>query len=350
MKEIHRLLLALHEREGSDLHLAEGCKPRMRIHGDLKEMSDEQVLTRQALFEHMGTLVGERKFQDFLRRGDLDFAWEWEGVARYRANFLIAQHGLGAVFRLIPAEVVPWSKLHLPDVIVRMTRGTTGLLLITGATGSGKSTTLAALIDQINATRACHIITIEDPIELVHRRKKAFVTQREVGTHAESFPVALQAAIREDPDVLMVGEIRDNAAAELALEAAEMGFLVMATLHSNGAANTVHRMLDMFPAKRRVLYRQQLANCLIGVVSQTLLKRPGGKGRIAACEVLVATSQLRSILREGQTHQIPSAFQQGAKAGCQTMDQGLIELASKGLVDRDEAILRLKDKSIANTV
>jgi twitching motility protein PilT len=350
LKEIHRLLLALHQKEGSDLHLAEGLKPRIRVHGDLTELSDESVLTRQALFEHMATLVGDRKFQDFLKRGDLDFAWEWEGVARFRANFLIAQHGLGAVFRLIPESVVPWEKLHMPEAVLRMTRGTTGLLLVTGATGSGKSTTLAALIDAINASRACHIITIEDPIELVHTRKKAFITQREVGTHADSFSTALQGAIREDPDVVMVGEIREPEAASLALEAAEMGFLVMATLHSNGAVNTIHRMLDMFPAKRRVLYRQQLANCLVGVVSQTLLKRTGGKGRIAACEILVATSQLRSLLREGQLHQIPSVFQQGATAGCQTMDQGLIQLAHDGLVDRDEAVLRLKDKTLANTI
>lgn len=345
MKEIHRLLHQLFTEKGSDLHLSEGYRPRMRLHGELVDM-EAPPLTREVLYGHMQALLSEAKFKEFLSKGDLDFAWEWEGVARFRCNYLISQSGLGAVLRLVPEAVVPFSSLMMPSTIVKFTQQRSGLILLTGPTGSGKSTTMAALVDHINATRRSYIATIEDPIEFVHQNKKSFVVQREVGSHTRSFSAALRACLRENLDVLMVGELRDKESTELSLNAAEMGFLVLATLHTGSAATGIARMVDMFPLGQRGIVRQSLANCLIGIVTQTLLRRPGGQGRVPACEVLVATGQLRHMLREGALHQIPSAFQQGASAGCQTMDQSIMGLVQRRLVDRNEARLRLQDKAL----
>ena len=341
---IRNLLAQLAQLGGSDLHLGEGVRPRIRLHGELKDLN-HPPLDRQTLYGYMESLVGQVRFRKFLETGDLDFAWEWEEVARFRINYFVGNRGLGSVMRLVPETVIPFRQLHLPDTIVRFTQRRSGLILLTGPTGSGKSTTLAAMLDHINRTRATHIITIEDPIEFVHRRQRSFISQREIGTHTRTFGSALRAAIREDPDVLMVGELRDTEATALALTAAEMGFLVLATLHSGSAAKTIDRIVDMFPVGRRSVIRAQLASTLVGVINQTLLRRVDGQGRVPACEVLVSTKQLQTMIREGATHQIPSAFQQGVAVGCRTMDQSIRSLLGKGLITKRDAYFRLEDKT-----
>lgn len=346
MKEIHTLLHTLYKRGGSDLHLAEGYRPRLRLHGDLVDLDEYPVLTRSKLYEHMQQLISERRFKEFLGRGDLDFAWEWEGVARFRCNYLIAQHGLGAVFRLVPEAVVPFDQLQMPKTLLKFVQQRSGLVLMTGPTGSGKSTTLAALLDHINATRADYIVTVEDPIEFVHRNKKSYITQREVGSHTRTFASALRACLKEKVDVLLVGEVREHETMSLALQAAEMGFLVLATLHTGSVITGLGRILDMFPPPQRPAVRQKMANTLVGMSSQTLIKRASGQGRLAACEVLVANSYMRSLLREGLIHQIPSVFQQGASLGCQTMDTSIADLVKRRLVDRQEALIRMMDRSL----
>ncbi len=348
MKGIHHLLHQLASQGASDLHISEGTRPRLRIHGELSDM-EHPIINQRTMTEYLQALVTPRRFKKFMANGDLDFAWEWDGVARFRANYFISQRGMGAVFRLVPEHVVPFGRLMLPNTIIKFTQRKSGLILLTGPTGSGKSTTLASMIDYINNTRPAHIITIEDPIEFVHSRKKSYLSQREIGTHTPTFSAALKAALREDPDVMMVGELRDQEATSLSLTAAEMGFLVMATLHTGSAGKTVNRVVDMFPTGRRAVVRQQLASTLIGVISQTLVKRTDGQGRVPACEVLVATPQLRSMIREGATHQIPSAFQQGASVGCQTMDQSIIQLLRKRLISRQEAKDRLIDKTLLHS-
>lgn len=345
MKGIHQLLHQLATRGGSDLHISEGARPRLRIHGRLIDM-EHPVISRQVIEEYLQALVSKRRFARFAARGDMDFAWEWEGVARYRCNYFISQRGMGAVFRLVPEEVLPFGRLGLPNTIIRFTQHRSGLILLTGPTGSGKSTTLASMIDYINGSRPAHIITIEDPIEFVHKRKKAYLSQREIGTHTPTFSAALSSALREDPDVLMVGELRNQAATALSLKAAEMGFLVLATLHTGSAAKTVNRVVDMFPTGRRAVVRQQLGSTLIGVISQTLLPRQDGQGRAAAVEILVATPQLRSMIAEGATHQIPSAFQQGVSVGCQTMDQSIAQLLKNRVISRQVAQSRVSDVNL----
>ena len=345
MQGVYKLLHELASRGGSDLHLCEGARPRMRIQGDLVVMDSEE-LNRASMISHLKALVATDRYAHFEKTGDLDFSWAWAGVARFRCNYFRSEAGLGAVIRLVPEQVIPFSKLRLPQTILDLMKQDSGLILLTGPTGSGKSTTLASMIDHINETRAAHIITIEDPIEFIHRPKNSFLSQREVGIHAPSFPMALKHALREDPDVLMIGELRDQESTALALSAAEMGFIVMATLHTASAGKTVHRIVDMFPSARRSIIRQQLASTLIGVLSQNLIKRTSGKGRIAAAEILVATPQLRAMIREGATHQIPSAFQQGSTVGCVTMDQAIMALLRKGSIDADEARGRLNDKNL----
>ena len=345
MKGIYRLLQELHTRGGSDLHLSEGHAPRIRLHGVLQDMEGYATLERHHLHHMMGALLKPERYKEFLTRGDIDFAWEWKGVARYRCNYLISEAGLGAVFRLVPETVIPFSKLHMPQTVIQLTQHRSGLILLTGPTGSGKSTTLAAMLDHINASRPCSILTIEDPIEFIHSRKKAFVVQREINSHTRTFSSALRAALREDPDILMVGELRDAESAALTLTAAEMGFLVLATLHTGSAANSINRILSMFPPNRRAVIRQQMANTIVGVVSQNLIRRVDGQGRVPAVEILVVTSQLRNIIREGAVHQMPSAFQQGKSVGCQTMDQSIVSLVRKKLISRRAAEPYMTDRS-----
>ncbi len=341
MDELLRRFVAM---GGSDLHLAEARRPKVRVHGYLEDLGIGP-LNHEMMASLLSSVVDADRYARFVDSGDLDFAYEVAGTGRFRCNYLKNLGGLGAVFRAINSEVVPFEELGLPGALARMTEPEGGLILVTGPTGSGKSTTLASLVDHINRQREQHLILIEDPIEFVHRPKRSFITQREVGSHTRSFELALRAALREDPDIILVGELRDHETVGLALTAAEMGFLVFGTLHTNGAGKTVDRLIDVFPAERQGLVRDQLAAALLGVASQVLLRRRDGEGRVAAVEVLVANAGLRKLIRSGATHQIASFMQQHKGSGCQSMDDTIVTLVESGVVRREEALHHLRDPS-----
>ena len=270
----------------------------------------------------------------------MDFSYSLHRIARFRVNVYKDRGTVAAAFRLIPARVPTIEELGLPSVLIELTRKPRGLILVTGPTGSGKSTTLAAMVNQINNERACHIITIEDPIEYLHRHKLSIINQRELGQDTKSFAGALRSALREDPDVILVGEMRDLETTALAITAAETGHLVMATLHTNNAAETVDRIIDQFPAAQQEQVRVQLSNCLVAVISQQLLPRHGMPGRVAAVEVMICTPAIRNLIREAKAHQIPSIIQTSANVGMQTMDQALRDLYKRGLISYEEALSR----------
>jgi twitching motility protein PilT len=274
----------------------------------------------------------------------LDFAYEIPNVARFRANYFYQKRGLGAVFRIIPSKILSVEELNLPETVLKFTRLSRGLVLVTGPTGSGKSTTLAAMIDYININRKEHILTIEDPVEFVHKNKNCLVNQREVLTHTGSFSMALRAALREDPDVILVGEMRDLETIELAITAAETGHLVFGTLHTNSAAKTVDRIIDAFPSDRQAQIRTMLSESLKGVISQQLLKRADKPGRVASVEILYVNSAVANLIREGKTFQIPSVIQTGKGDGMQLMDQSIMDYLMKKVISPDEAYLKANDK------
>ena len=340
MQDILRQLVAL---GASDLHMATGRRPRARLHGRLQDMEFPELDGRQ-MEACMRSIVDGARFDAFKEQGDLDFAYEIPSVARFRCNYLATHSGLAAVLRVVSDEVIPLESLNMPPLLEELTRRRSGLILVTGPTGSGKSTTLAALIDAINAKQPRHIILIEDPIEFVHESKTGFITQREVGTHTESFSAALQGAVREDPDVILVGEMRDHETVSMTLTAAEMGFLVFGTLHTNGAGKTIDRLVDIFPEERQGLVRNQLANSLVAIVSQLLLPSSDGEGRVAACETLVATTAFRKLVREGNNHLVASYMQQHRAQGCVSMDEAIVQRVNAGLVNRDDALHYLRDE------
>jgi twitching motility protein PilT len=327
----------------SDLHMTSGRKPVLRVDGEMVTIEECEAITpdqmRQILFE-ITPAVNVSQFQN---EHDTDFAYEIENLARFRANLFEDNRGPGGVFRVIPAEILTAEQLGLPASVMDLCSLSKGLVLVTGPTGSGKSTTLAGMIDHINATRSEHIITIEDPIEFVHGDRKCLVNQREVGGHTESFKRALRAALREDPDIILVGELRDLETIEIALETAETGHLVFGTLHTTTAASTVDRIIDQFPADRQAQIRTMLSGSLKGVVAQTLCKKVGG-GRCAALEILLVNSGVASLIREGKTHQITSQMQMGGKAGMRLMNDSLAELVQSGTVSPDEALHRSVDR------
>ncbi|KAA0258025.1 type IV pilus twitching motility protein PilT [Deferribacter autotrophicus] len=343
MAKIDAFFKYLIEQGGSDLHLSSGCKPMIRIHGELVEIKYQELtdeILRALLFE----IIDEEKKKLFLEKGDLDFAYEIKGVARFRANYFFQKRGIAAVFRQIPAKILSVEELGLPPQILKFADLSRGLVLVTGPTGSGKSTTLAAIIDYINRTRKDHILTIEDPIEFVHEKKGCLINQREVGNHTNSFASALRAALREDPDVILVGEMRDLETIELAITAAETGHLVFGTLHTNSAAKTVDRIIDAFPAGQQAQIRTMLSESLKGVVAQQLLKRCDKPGRVAALEILFVNSAVANLIREGKTFQIPSVIQTGKADGMQLMDQSIMDLLMKKIVSPEEAYLKANDK------
>jgi twitching motility protein PilT len=339
MQDILRQLVSL---GASDLHLATGRRPRARLHGRLQDMNFP-VLDARQLEQCMRSLVDGARYEAFRDSGDLDFAYEIESVARFRCNYLATHAGLAAVLRVVSDTVIPLESLNMPPLLEELTTRRSGLILVTGPTGSGKSTTLAALIDAINAKQPRHIILIEDPIEFVHRSKVGFISQREIGTHTESFAAALHGAVREDPDVILVGEMRDHETVSMTLTAAEMGFLVFGTLHTNGAGKTIDRLVDIFPEERQGLVRNQLANSLVAVISQLLLPSSDGKGRVAACETLVATPAFRKLVREGNNHLVASYMQQHRAQGCVSMDDAIVQRVKAGLVNRSDAVHYLRD-------
>ncbi len=344
MAAIDRLFQLMQEANGSDLHIATGQVPRMRLHGSLDPIDDAPELSKAQVEDLLREIVSEQQWQEYQHSHDLDFAYDLGELARFRANYFFDYNGLAAVFRIIPSEITPIEELNLPPAVAKFAEFTEGLVLVTGPTGSGKSTTLAAILDRINATSAKHIITIEDPIEFVHRAKKSVLTQREIGSHTESFTVALHAAIRMDPDVILVGEMRDLETIHLAITAAEMGTLVFGTLHTNNAPKTVDRIIDAFPADQQAQARTMLAESLAGVVSQSLLRRIDREGRVAVIEVLVRTSGLSNMIREGNIPLLASQIQSGKQYGMQSLDDGLMVFVNDGVISPEDAFRKATDK------
>ena len=336
MAQLNGWLKLLKEKQGSDLHLSPGNPALLRISGELTPL-DETLLTAESVQAALYEVMSEKQRQHYEKTHDVDFAYQVDELkARFRGNIFQGRHGISAVFRIIPTEIKTVQQLGISESLLKFTDLPKGLVLVTGGTGSGKSTTLAALVDHINRTQRGHILTIEDPIEFVHQSQKSLVNQREVGRHTESFASALKAALREDPDVIMVGEMRDLETIELALTAAETGHLVFATLHTNSAAKTVDRIINVFPTNQQAQIRTMLSESLAGVVSQTLLRTTDYK-RVAAIEILVGTPALANLIREGKTFQIPGVIQTGKKEGMQTMESAVRALVDSGRVSLEEA-------------
>ena len=343
IEAITDLLEILVDRGASDLHLSVGDPPRVRLDGELEELSDIEAPSGELLERLLREVTPGRQQAIFDETSDADFAYELPGRARFRVNLFRNRTGAAAVFRQIPNEIPTFEQLGLPEQLRRLAELSKGLVLVTGPTGSGKSTTLAALIDLVNKTRRDHIITIEDPIEFVHSSKGCLVSQREVGVHTQSFKRALRAALREDPDIVLVGEMRDLETTAIAIETAETGHLVFGTLHTTTASSTVERVVDQFPGDRQEQIRIMLSESLRAVIAQTLLKRVGG-GRVAAFEILTCTPAVSNLIREGKTFQIPSALQTGKAQGMCQMTDSLLDLVENGIVEPREAYLKASDK------
>jgi twitching motility protein PilT len=329
---INDLLVKLMNRGGSDLHLSAGSPPQVRINGHLQELEGYPRLMPGPLRQMVYGILSSRQREEFEDRRELDASHPLPGHGRFRVNVFFQRGSVGAVLRAIPNDIKPPEDLGMPPVVSELAGMARGLVLVTGATGSGKSTTLASMIDLINRTRAVHIMTVEDPIEFLHRHNRAIVNQREVGSDTESFSMALKHALRQDPDVILVGELRDLETMATALTAAETGHLVFATLHTQDAPQSVERMIDVFPPHQQQQVRVQLAGTIQGVVTQQLLPTVDGDGRVPAIEVMVATPAIRNLIREGKVHQIRSAIQSGGRHGMQTMDQALAQLVRGGKV------------------
>ena len=344
MQRIHTFLDLVLTQGGSDLHLVAGNPPRIRLHGiaypvKYRELSADDV--HQLVFD----LIPETCREEFKQKGHTDFAYEYGVSARFRVNVFQHFAGMGAVFRAIPTNIKTLNQLGLPPVLKNLTRHKKGLILVTGPTGSGKSTTLAAMIDFINAERRGHIITIEDPVEFLHKSKLCLFSQRELGTHTPSFAKALLSALREDPDVILVGEMRDLETIHLALTAAEMGILVMATLHTNGAAASVDRIINAFPPGEEPYVRTMLSTSLISVISQQLVRKIDNKGRLPAIEILINNTAVSNLIREGKIDQIENVIQSGAMVGMQRMDSALMRMVDANLITAEEAYFKARNKA-----
>jgi len=344
MAKIDAFFQLMHDEGASDLHLVTGQQPAIRIRGEIERIKYD-VLTNDGLKAMLYEIAPEHKVKQFEETGDVDFAYEIPGLARYRANFFQQQFGCAAVFREIPSTIVSAEQLGLPPVISKLASLPRGLVLVTGPTGSGKSTTLAAIINEANITRKDHIITIEDPVEFVHQSRSCIVNHREVGRHTKTFTAALRGALREDPDIILVGELRDLETISLAVEAASTGHLVFGTLHTTSAAKTVDRVIEVFPSSEQMQIRSTLSDGLRAIVAQVLFKRIDKKGRCAALEILIANSAVRNLIRESKTFQIPSMMQTGKKYGMQLLDDAIMELLTKGWISGDEAYLKANDKT-----
>lgn len=345
MAKIDAFFKLMHEQGASDLHLVSGQQPALRIRGDIERVK-YKVLDNDDLRSMIYEIAPEEKVKLFEETGDVDFGYEIPGLARYRANFFMQRNGVGAVFREIPSAIATCEQLGLPPVIARLASLPRGMVVLTGPTGSGKSTTLAAIIDVANRTRKDHIITIEDPIEFVHQGDKCIINHRELGIHTKSFSAALRGALREDPDIILVGEMRDLDTISLAIEAASTGHLVFATLHTTSAAKTVDRIIEVFPGEQQEQIRSTLADGIRAVIAQVLFKRIDKKARCVAAEVLIATPAVRNLIREAKTHQLPSMMQTGRKYGMQLLDDAIMDLYRKGWISADEAYSKANDKEM----
>lgn len=337
--DIDEVLHKVVQRKASDLHLTAGLPPVLRIDGRLVPM-DEERITPAFSQKLVYAMLTDQQKQAFEENFELDFSYGVSGLGRFRVNVFLQRGSVGAVMRAIPSKIPTLDELRMPKVIKALTLKPRGLILVTGPTGCGKSTSQAACIDLINSTRDCHIITIEDPIEYLHRHKKSMINQRELELDTKSFKRALRSALREDPDVILIGEMRDLDTMEAAITIAETGHLVFATLHTNTAAGAVDRIIDVFPPHQQTQIRTMLSMNLEAVLTQQLLQRVGGVGRVPAVEILIATAGVRNLIREGKNHQIPAAIQTGGSVGMQTMDQALKELYTAGLVTYQDAMNR----------
>jgi len=337
---IDHMLRFMVEQSGSDLHLMCGSRPLIRVHGDLRKIDFGDggvVLTPEMNRGLIYEMLNDDQIRHFEATGDLDLAYELKGVARFRVNVHSQINGPSTVMRTIPTDIATVDELGLPDQLKEIAQFSSGLILVTGPTGSGKTTSLAAMMDQINDEREGHIITIEDPIEFVHRNKCCLITQREVGVHTNSFSAALRVALRQDPDIILVGEMRDLETISLALTAAETGSLVFATLHTNSAAKTINRIIDVFPNEAQNQIRALLSECLTSVIAQTLLKRSDEKGRVAAMEIMICNPAIRNAIRENKIEQIISIIQTSSREGMQMMDDHLLKLMERGVVTQSHA-------------
>jgi twitching motility protein PilT len=345
MGRLIELLRSTREGGASDLHLVSGIAPRVRRHGALVPLPGETELSADALSALLREGVGESQWSEYQATGDLDFALAVPGVARFRGNYLRQERGPSAVFRTIPEKIATLEELGLPPVLAGLADLTSGLVLVTGPTGSGKSTTLAAIIDRINRTSSRHIVTIEEPVEFVHRNLRSIFSQREVGTDTATFAGALRSAIRQDADVILVGEMRDLETISLALKAAEMGTLVFGTLHTNSASKTIDRLIDVFPADEQSQARISLADSLAAIVAQLLLPKADGTGRVAVHEILLETPGLPNLIREGNISMLVNVMQAGKPQGMQLLDDALLALVEKKVVSPRDAYLKSSDKS-----
>jgi twitching motility protein PilT len=341
---IEDFLRSMHLRKGSDLHVIAGDPPRMRVNGDLITLQN-QILDPEQLMTALVAIMSEENRNHFEADDSADFAIAIEGLARFRVNVFRHLNGVGAVFRGIPTTALTLKELGMPKSVRDFTRTNKGLILVTGKTGSGKTTTLAAMIDAINQNQHGHILTIEDPIEFVHQRQNCLISQREIGIHTQTFSEALHSALREDPDVILVGELRDLETMSIAMTAAEMGILVMGTLHTNGAAATIDRVINIFPADKQEHIRNMLSTSLRGVVSQQLAKKKDGSGRIAVLEILVNNSAVANLIRQGKLEQLGNVMQSGGAAGMRTMDGALQTLYDQKFISGEEAYFQAFDKS-----
>jgi twitching motility protein PilT len=344
MAQIDAFFKLMNDEGASDLHMMSGQQPVLRVRGEMERVKFK-VLENDELKKMLYEICPEDRIKSFEESGDMDFGYEIPGLARYRCNFFQQKYGIGAVFREIPSDIMTCDDLGLPKVIAKLASLPKGLVLVTGPTGSGKSTTLAAIVDEANKTRKDHILTVEDPIEFVHKSQQCVINHREVGTHTKSFAAALRGALREDPDIIMVGEMRDLETISLAMEASMTGHLVFGTLHTMNAMKTVDRIIEIFPANQQEQVRSTLADALKAVVSQTLFKRIDVKGRVAALEILICTPAVRNLIRESKTYQIASVMQTGKKYGMQTIDDAIMILLEKKKISPEDAYINCIEKA-----
>jgi twitching motility protein PilT len=346
MAAIDEILTIAKGSTASDVHICSKSPPMVRLYGNIVKLEGFDVMTLEQSRRDLLEIMNEGQLREFDRHKEVDFSYSIEGVGRFRVNIHEEERGTSGAFRIIPTEIRSADSIGLPDIIKRIARREQGLFLITGPSGCGKSTTLASLIDLINRERACHIVTIEDPIEFQYENNKAYIDQREVGTHTRTFASALRAVVRENPDVIVVGEMRDLETISLAVSAAETGHLVFSTLHTRGAAKTIERVINVFPPEQQFMMRTMLAESLVGVLSQQLMRNRSGDGMVMALEVMVNTSAVASLVRHGDTYRIPSTMQTGKKYGMQLMDEHIIELLNANKIDPKMAQTKIEDRGL----
>ena len=344
LETLNKVLTFAVQKDASDIHIVAGTAPTIRIHGLLKRI-DSKILSAEEIDTLIKHFLTEEQHEKFIEKKELDLAYSVPGIARFRTNIYLQSRGISIAFRIIPEKIRNLSELKVPEGVYDLARRQEGLVLVTGPTGSGKSTTLAGMIDMIDSERYMHILTIEDPIEYVYKGKKCLINQRELGPHSHSFANALRAALREDPDVILIGEMRDLETISLALTAAETGHLVFGTLHTNSAAETINRVVDVFPAHQQDQIRAQFSNSILGVISQRLLPTLDKMGRVAVMEIMIATPAIKNLIRERKTHQIPSIIQTGSKYMMQSMDQSLMHYVNERKISIDQAVLFAHDIS-----